>query len=264
MHCFGSFSRCPTSTKKSTWAHPEFHSLELHEGSDLTFQLISSSENLTPPPWTIRNWKNIYIYIHIILVSNISTNLSQMSLVQISMFFCHQGFLPSPYVSTFHPPGLVGRCLGRGRTLAPLRGGSGGVKKKPGSRWVKDNLGGGFKHFSFSSLVLGRWSNLTSIFFKWFETTSLYFVFVWKEPYESSSLKIHCYTQFLGFQCSDGQDTFRGKFKIYSFISKASRPQTDVFFSFKGQPLGFSYLLPPPQIPLVQGPQLTTTAHEKP
>lgn len=29
-----------------------------------------------------------------------------MSLVQISVFLCHQGFLPSPYVSTFHLQGL--------------------------------------------------------------------------------------------------------------------------------------------------------------
>ena len=102
--------------------HPEFDSLELHEGSDLTFQLISSSENLTPPPWTIRNW-NIYIYTFFLYLIY-QPILVKWVLFRSPCFLCHQGFLPPPYVSTFHHPGLVGRCLGRGRTLAPLRGGS--------------------------------------------------------------------------------------------------------------------------------------------
>ncbi len=39
--------------------------------------------------------------------------------------------------------------------------------------WEKQKLGGGFKHFLFSPLLLGvSWSNLTSIFFKWVETTN--------------------------------------------------------------------------------------------
>ena len=33
-------------------------------------------------------------------------------------------------------------------------------------------LGGGFKHFLFSPLKLGKISHLTSIFFRWVETTN--------------------------------------------------------------------------------------------
>ena len=36
----------------------------------------------------------------------------------------------------------------------------------------KNILGGGFKYFLFSSLTLGKWSKLTSIFFKWVPPTS--------------------------------------------------------------------------------------------
>ena len=35
----------------------------------------------------------------------------------------------------------------------------------------EDNLGGGFDFFYFHP-YLGKWSNLTSIFFKWVETTN--------------------------------------------------------------------------------------------
>ena len=38
------------------------------------------------------------------------------------------------------------------------------TKKKHG---FKNKLGGCFKYFSFSSRNLGKWSNLTSIFFRW-------------------------------------------------------------------------------------------------
>ena len=38
--------------------------------------------------------------------------------------------------------------------------------------WVGRFLGGGFNYFWFSSRTLGKWSRLTSIFFKWVETTN--------------------------------------------------------------------------------------------
>ena len=36
----------------------------------------------------------------------------------------------------------------------------------------KDDLGGGFKYFLFSPQTLQKWSNLTSIFFKWVGSTT--------------------------------------------------------------------------------------------
>ena len=40
------------------------------------------------------------------------------------------------------------------------------------ARWKIKQLGGGFKHFLFSPLSLGKWSNLKKIFFNWVETTN--------------------------------------------------------------------------------------------
>ena len=42
--------------------------------------------------------------------------------------------------------------------------------------WWFDNI-----FFLFSSRSLGKWSNLTCIFFRWFETTNLY-IYIWMFP----------------------------------------------------------------------------------
>ena len=46
------------------------------------------------------------------------------------------------------------------------------VKSKHQFFGVRTSLGVGFKHFSFSPRTLGKWSNLTSIFFKWVGSTT--------------------------------------------------------------------------------------------
>ena len=53
-------------------------------------------------------------------------------------------------------------------------------------------LGGVFKHFSFSPLKLGKWSILTSIFFKWLETTNKLRSFpVWRCTIKMKFVDLH-------------------------------------------------------------------------
>lgn len=69
-----------------------------------------------------------------------------MSLVpDLRVFFVTKVSFPIPFVSTFHLQGLWAAAseeAARLRHFEAVRD----VKKKPGSEWVKDNLGGGFKH----------------------------------------------------------------------------------------------------------------------
>ncbi len=60
-------------------------------------------------------------------------------------------------------------------------------------------LGGGFKYFLFSPWSLGKWSNLTNIFFRWVETHHLVGTTTILNIAKHSESSCFLYTRFQGF-----------------------------------------------------------------
>ena len=84
---------------------------------------------------------------------------------------------PENFLQTLRPTVMKPGSL---RSNRILRGGSSDIFpdgfQTPNVTWggviCRARLGGGLKHFFFSPRSLGKWSNLTIIFFRWVETTN--------------------------------------------------------------------------------------------